>query len=457
MIFLFLPNQLYQQESKTIFKKFDKVFVVEEPCFFYDPKYKPFKPSKIKLAYLRTCMKQFFDYLPVENKQYIEYNKVNDYGFLENQTVTLFDPNDHDIIKKFNDLDIKYKLLDSPNFVLSKSSDLDEYHKKSKTISFRGFFTFAKNRLDIFKDIDNKDVYNRKSIPPGMKIPKINHMKKHPYHTDAVSYIEKNFKDHRGTCESLFLYPTNSKEAYRSFSDFLETRLEHFGDYQDAIKKDEGILFHSNISAALNIGLLDPKKILKITLDFCKTKGKRISINNIEGFIRQIIGWREYMRYLYVFRNDEMIKSNAAKNNKRLTDVWFEGNTGILPFDKEYSKALNTGYAHHIVRLMIFLNLLILNETRPVDIYKWFMEIVCIDAYSWVMIPNIYAMGYFYRKAMSRPYLCSSKYIVKMSDYRPDDGEWDRSWDRTWDDMYHKFIEKKPKEYLMFYKNVSAK
>jgi deoxyribodipyrimidine photolyase-like uncharacterized protein len=73
------------------------------------------------------------------------------------------------------------------------------------------------------------------------------------------------------------------------------------------------------------------------------------------------------------------------------------------------------------------------------------------------MIPNIYAMGYFYRKAMSRPYLCSSKYIVKMSDYRPDDGEWDRSWDRTWDDMYHKFIEKKPKEYLMFYKNVSAK
>lgn len=250
-----------------------------------------------------------------------------------------------------------------------------------------------------------------------------------------------------GTCENVSMYPTTSVEAYASFKHFLRTRLTKFGEYQDAIKHDEVLLFHSGISSSLNVGLLDPRKVLKMTIEYYQNNKEKISENNFEGFMRQIVGWREYMRYLYMFRYDSMISSNVARNNKRLSNIWFEGKTGIDPFDKEFLKCIDIGYAHHIVRLMVFMNIMILHEIRPDDIYKWFMEVVCIDAYSWVMIPNIYGMGHFYKGATTRPYLSSSNYILKMSDYNKN-GKWEKSWDI----LFREFVAKKPKEYTGFYK-----
>jgi deoxyribodipyrimidine photolyase-related protein len=141
-----------------------------------------------------------------------------------------------------------------------------------------------------------------------------------------------------------------------------------------------------------------------------------------------------------------MINSNLPNNNNKMPDKWYS-KIDLSIYDNELNKALKTGYSHHIIRLMIFLNFFILNEINPIDIYKWFMTVISIDAYDWVMSSNIFAMGYFYNKAMTRPYLCSSKYIIKMSNYKPD-GIWDVKLDKLFKD----FVYNKPKEYVFYYK-----
>jgi deoxyribodipyrimidine photolyase-related protein len=198
----------------------------------------------------------------------------------------------------------------------------------------------------------------------------------------------------------------------------------------------------------LNIGLLCPKKIIHLTIQYYLRKRGTIKDNNFEGFIRQIIGWREYMRYLYEYQYDSLIKSNLPLNTKSFDD-WkplYNGTTGIYPLDAEIKKAVKYGYSHHIVRLMVFLNYFILSEITPEMIYRWFMEVVSIDAYEWVMIPNIYGMGYFSNKFMSKPYISSSNYILKMSNYKKNN-----SWENTWNNLYREFVSSKPKAYLQMH------
>jgi len=218
--------------------------------------------------------------------------------------------------------------------------------------------------------------------------------------------------------------------------------------------KDDIFMYHSVISPMLNIGLLDPKKIINLTLEYYQKNKSDIPIASLEGYIRQIAGWREFQRSLYVFKYKDIVQSNSPNNNRKFKDIakWYNGETGIAPVDNEIKKAMNYGYSHHIVRLMIFMNFFILLEIEPYEIYKWFMEVVSIDAYSWVMIPNIYSMGYFYTKAMTKPYISSSNYILKMSNYKKDG-----YWEVVWDALYHNFIEQKPPTYTFFYKRTMKK
>jgi deoxyribodipyrimidine photolyase-related protein len=155
------------------------------------------------------------------------------------------------------------------------------------------------------------------------------------------------------------------------------------------------------------------------------------------------------MQSLYIHHHESLITSNTPKNYNKFRDpaVWYTGETGILPIDEEIKKAQKYGYSHHIVRLMILLNFFILCELHPYEIYKWFMEVVSIDAYSWVMESNIYAMGYFNPKVMTKPYLSTSNYVLKMTNYKRDG-----HWDKLWDALYHDFVSTKPKEYTFFYK-----
>jgi deoxyribodipyrimidine photolyase-related protein len=423
MIFLILPNQLFEQT--ILLKSYKIIYLIEEPHYFSS---NDIKPNKIKIAYLRSCMKFYYDKLKKEgfNVVYIDYEKLNNYDFLKKDICYSYDINDFKLREKYKKLNIKINELETPMFIMTKK-DLDSYDRK--TPSHSSFYEFAKNKLGLLEGVKNQDVYNRSNPKTEIKInSNLSYINKSTfnYYKEGIEYSQRPiFKNSVGnpTLEIIKYYPINSKDALQAYYYFLDNNLENFGLYQDVIRSDNPFNYHSIISPMLNNGLLTPLKLVEI---YKKYKNK-VSLSSYEGFIRQIIGWREYMRYLYNYKYEEFIHSNNHHNNNSIDKSWYSGNTGLSLLDNEIKKAILFGYAHHIIRLMVFLNYLLLSEIKPSDIYKWFMEVVSIDAYDWVMIPNIYSMGYFSSIGMKRPYLSSSNYLLKMSNYKKD-GKWDIDW-----------------------------
>jgi deoxyribodipyrimidine photolyase-related protein len=468
-VFVIFPTQLY--DNLEAIKKINPnyVFLVEEPIYFYDEEWKPFKPHKIKVAYLRACMKYYYDNtlkkaFPRRCK-YIEYDTIiNDgYLFLERRKaideVCFYDPNDVELSKKLEKLQMSVKfdtrVLEPLDLLLPKAT-LQEYFSKlgSKTPKHASFYDFVKDKLDVLHNVKNLDSMNR-SPPPKTEpnVYKFTPSKKTlTYYKEAINYTNKHFADHYGECELLKTYPISENDAKASFQEFLHKSLANFGKYEDAVMKDDPFMYHSVISPLMNVGILSPMYVLQETLAYYESNNnqdKSIPLSSLEGFIRQVIGWRFFMQSLYMYKHDELIVANLPNNTLTFKDesAWYNGTTGIVPIDEEIKKIKTYGYAHHIVRLMMLMNFFILCNVHPYEIYRWFMEVVSMDAYSWVMISNIYAMGYFYPKVMSKPYISTSNYIVKMTNYKKD-----AYWDKVWDGLYHKFLKDKPSSYTFFYK-----
>jgi len=427
-IFIILPNQLFQETLEHLKKNnYDEIWIIEEPHYFSTSH---IKPNKIKIAYLRACMRYYYDNLKKECYKVI-YKEYENVKLSSKDKYYSFELTDHKLKEKYEKEGIIINEIDTPMFIL-KREDLDIYNKR-KTISHASFYEFTKNKIGILEGIKNQDIYNRNNPHIEVPINNINFINKSniKYYEEAIKYVNK-FKNHIGnpTLETLGIYPITSKDAYDYYENYIKNNLNKFGLFQDVIQSSNPFMYHSIISPMLNNGLLIPIKLIKII----KKYEKKIEINNYEGFIRQIIGWREYMRYLYLFKYKELL-ANSFGNNKRLGKEWYSGTTGLYIIDNEISKAITYGYSHHIIRLMIFLNFMIINEIIPEDIYKWFMEVISIDAYDWVMISNIYSMGYFSKIGMKRPYLSSSNYIIKMSNYKKDG-----KWDIIWDDKFRNFV-----------------
>ena len=156
--------------------------------------------------------------------------------------------------------------------------------------------------------------------------------------------------------------------------------------------RGEYFLFHNALSSSINIGLLTPDLVVERALHHAQEKN--ISLNSLEGFIRQVIGWREFIRGIYREDSETQVQKNYWEHDKQLTDSWYSGETGILPLDDCIIGAHKTGYSHHIPRLIVICNLMTLSGVSPHQIYKWFMEMY-IDSTEWVMIPNVYGMATF--------------------------------------------------------------
>jgi len=232
-----------------------------------------------------------------------------------------------------------------------------------------------------------------------------------------------------------FNFPTSHSMAMESFENFLENKLELFGPYEDAIPKTNSKLFHSVLTPYLNIGLISPKQVVDLTLE--KSMQSSIPINSLEGFIRQIIGWREFIRGIYQECGARQRTNNFWGFTKKLPDSFYHGGTGLDPVDFVIKKSCDEAYAHHIERLMIMGNIFCLLRINPDDVYKWFMEYY-IDAYDWVMVPNVYGMSQFADGGLmsTKPYISGSNYILKMSDYQKG------NWTKIWDALYWDFIRK---------------
>ena len=415
MNFLILPNQLF---DKKYLDKENNYYIWEHPHYFLSYNF-----NKKKLMLHRASLQYYFDYLKKAkfNVKYFTYKqdpKLKDYY--------LFDPIDKPERLKLKG---KFTLLDSPNFLLSHE-DQEAYRKKTNKFLFNNFYMWSKKRLDILPGVKSQDKNNRKRLPKGKKIPSLPTNKSDDkYINEAKKYVEKNFKDNYGNTDN-FIYPISHTTAKKWLKNFVDKRFKEFGDYEDFMDKSNGYLFHSVLSSIINIGILNPKEIVEYIHKFYD----EIPLNSYEGYIRQLF-WREYQRYCYYYY--DFLSTDYFGNKKKLTKAWYTGETGIPIIDDSIKFGFDTGYLHHIYRLMVIGNYMNLSGISPKEGFKWFMEFSC-DSYEWVMHQNVYDMVFFVSggATMRRPYVSSSNYIIKMSNYKK--GEWSEDWNK----LYKEFLKK---------------
>ena len=218
--------------------------------------------------------------------------------------------------------------------------------------------------------------------------------------------------------ETYFEYPISRTQALAQLNYFCEHLLVHFGDYQDAMHTDQVFLYHSKLSFAMNTKMISPKEIVETALATYRKREPEIAISQVEGFIRQIIGWREYMRGMYWMLMPNYKKENFLNNQNKLPDFFWTGKTKMNCLKNAIHNSLDNGYTHHIQRLMITGNFALLTQIDPAEIDAWYLGIY-VDAVEWVQLPNTRGMSQFADggKIATKPYVSSGSYIGKMSNY----------------------------------------
>jgi deoxyribodipyrimidine photolyase-related protein len=449
-IFLIFPTQLFK--DTTSLKEADQVYLIEEPAYFTRYKF-----HKLKLAFHRASMQSYNDYLK-SKKFKVSYYEFNDNYLkdLKGSDVLFYDPVDHKLLKLLESNQKKYNyktdLLETPEFITTYE-DLEAYNKIQGNKKFThdsSFYRWQRNRLDLLTPIGSKyklsyDDENRVSFPDNQKEVFNPRNQSGSYIAEAQKYVNKHFKDNWGDLDN-FIYPIDHKGAESWLNNFIKDRLKQFGKYEDAIHSTINFGYHSVLSPLLNIGLLTDQDIIDKLLE---VKSK-IPINSFEGYLRQVIGWKQSMRYLYEFHFDKFHNKNFLNHTTKISRKFWEATTGIPPIDDCIKKVQQFGYLHHIERLMVVGQFFLLTLTKPSDVFDWFISLVSMDSYEWVMYPNIYGMIMYADGGfmMSRPYLSSSAYIKKMSNYKKNettvklkDGN-EYKWYDIWDALYYNLIHK---------------
>lgn len=413
---LILPHQLFNIKYLKKYKN-NEILIYEHPQYFTKYNF-----NKKKLILHRASMKYYYDYL-IKNcfiVKYLEYNEK-----LPDKEYIYFDPIDK--------IKIKGEMIETPNFILNKEI-YDKYRLKTDKFIFNNFYMWSKKELDLYPTLKSKDKLNRKKLGKDIIIPNIPTNKTdQKYITNAIKYVEKHFPNNYGNTDN-FIYPISHKTANKWLLDFFKNKLNDFGPYQDYVKQGEYYMFHSLLSSSINIGLLNPTEII----NKLKKYKSKVIINSFEGYLRQLF-WREYQRYTFIYVNWN--KNNYFGNKGILDKKWYNGTLGIPPIDDLIKSGFNTGYIHHIGRLMFVGNYMNLSGISPNEGVKWFMEFA-IDSYEWVMQQNVRDMVFFETGGitMRKPYASSSNYILKMSDYKK--GKWCDKWNK----LYKLFIKKNKKK-----------
>ncbi len=337
-------------------------------------------------------------------------------------------------------LGLRLEMLPNPGF-LNSAEENQDYRAGKKRWFMADFYKWQRQRMNILMDGDQPaggqwsyDEENRKKVPKKLlsAIPEILSIKRDDIDYQAKEYVQQRFSHHPGNINQLY-YPTSHQSARRWLKHFLANRFEQFGDYEDSIVEGESWLWHSVLTPSINIGLLTPGEVVEATIDFAKKN--EVPLNSLEGFLRQVIGWREFMRATYEDLGVPMRTTNYWQHRRPMPKCFFDGTTGIAPIDDTIRRILATGYCHHIERLMVLGGFMFLCEIDPDDIYRWFMEMF-VDSYDWVMVPNVYAMSQNADGGTitTKPYFSGSSYIRKMSHYKHG------PWCEIWDGLYWRWI-----------------
>jgi deoxyribodipyrimidine photolyase-related protein len=331
-------------------------------------------------------------------------------------------------------LGLKLRFHDTPMF-LSPPEMLEEEFGGSRRPFMARFYERQRKRMGLLLDAEGSplggkwshDAQNRKPMPrKGLAVPPDPSAAVTAETREAILYVRARFPDTHGSGREL-AYPVSHAAAERWFEEFLGQRLQLFGDYEDAISHRERVLFHSVLTPMLNTGLLTPGKIIARTLEFAGEN--KVPFHCLEGFVRQIAGWREFVRGAYEHVGVPCRNGNFwGFEDKAIPEAFYTASTGIEPIDLVIRRVLDHGWCHHIERLMILGNFMLLCGFHPRRVYEWFMELF-VDAYDWVMVPNVFGMSQFADGGIftTKPYISGSNYVRKMSDFPK--GEWCAIWD----------------------------
>jgi len=457
---LVFPSQLFQR-APILDCAIDLLLLLEDELFFADDIYR-LHFHKQKLAYHRSCIDHYILQLadigqPAEKIGYdatesclsrvialiVERKPKFDLQQLE---LICYRPSDFILEKRLNRLvdqqGCSIQWIDNPSF-LNTEEDNRVWRSNHKRWFMADFYKDQRRRLDLLLQDGQPvggqwsfDHDNRKKITKAAvkDIPELAYAKNDAIDRQAVQSIEQQFEGHYGRLDEI-IYPTTHEAAENWLNDFLVQRFAKFGEYEDAIVPDQTWLYHSVLSPMLNTGLLTPNEVVSAALSYAKAHA--VALNSIEGFIRQIIGWREFIRATYDESSVFMRNQNVWHHHRAMPTAFYDATTGIVPVDNCIERVMDTAYCHHIERLMVLGGFMFLCEIDPEDIYRWFMEFF-IDAYDWVMVPNIFCMsqnaaGNF---MTSKPYFSGSNYILKMSNYPKGD------WCQIWDGLFWRWIDK---------------
>ena len=449
---IIFPHQLF--EDNPCIDKHRRVFIVEDDLFFT---YQPF--HKMKLIMHRASMKFYADFLM--NKGYkVTYVDASDYQNLpqffkrcfdgeEVKKVYFVDPVDFLLSKRIEKAaklaNLNLEKYESPLFLNTLSLNDDHLGPEKEHYRMGDFYKKQRLHFDILVQ-NNKpiggawsfDKENRKSLPKSYTASFPNFPAKNHYVTRAKEYVEKHFSNHPGSTEH-FLFPITFDDARELLENFLNFRFHDFGPYQDALSDSQPFLNHSMLSTAMNIGLLPPSFVVDRALEYAAEN--EIPLSSLEGFIRQVIGWREFVRAMYERHGVKARTTNFWKHSRKMSALHF---SQIQPLQAAHEKALKYGYTHHIERLMVLGNFFLLSEIDPDEVYNYFMTYY-MDAYDWVMVPNVYGMSQFADGGLlaTKPYISSSRYLQKMGAKK------DPEWNAIWDGLYWRFLYK----HLEFFKS----
>ena len=489
ILLILFPTQLFESEYLAkIFKyteddikiKSQHICLWEHPYFF-----NKFPYHKMKLIFHRASSQWYWEELPSKYKKfYVEWDKKE--SIIQNYIQThqidqirFFNPIEKELIQMIMENKIinqVEKLVFPSPYFLNSSNHLTNQEIADKLGGLRHDLFYKSQRIKyniMVKKSGEKfipdgstwsfDTENRKPFEKGQLEPanlKFSSKKRNHYLTEAVEYVEKNFSKHYGLIDlSQFVYPINRTESIEWLKYFVSHRLENFGKYEDAMSSKIKFGFHSVLSPLTNVGLITPLDIIE------HVKGYKKNIASKEGFIRQVIGWREYCYFTYDLYKRELETSSIYRTNKHPipSKVW-AGKTQIPPIDNILKNLTSNGYSHHIERLMGIGNFLILIDTDIKEIYNWF-QTMYIDAYDVFMVPNVYGMlgyGKLSEKShmMTRPYFASSNYLMKMSDYKSEEcveiGGKKYKWDEIMDALYWTLVSTYSKEFESIYSTASG-
>ena len=450
-LFLILGNQLFPHKHLRKYKD-STIFMCEsfDLCTFQ-------KHHKLKLILFLSSMRSYADelkknkfkvnYIDLKKDFKISYEKKLENFIKKNKFEELisFEIEDKFFEKKISTLckknKIKLTFIQSPMFLNSRD-EFKNYLSKTKKPFMANFYKIARAKTDILME-NNKpkggkwsfDEDNRKKLPKDIKIPEMIKVKETKHTKVLKKEIDKIFKNHPGEVDNFWL-PTTYDDAVKWLDYFIIKKFNLFGDYEDAVDTNNNFLFHSVLSPMINLGLLTPDLIIERV----RKVENKIKINSYEGYIRQIIGWREFIRGIYQNYDQQLEENNFFQHKNSLTKKWYDGTTGLDPLDHSIKNAQKYGYTHHIERLMVLCNIMNLCEIKPNEVYNWFMEMF-VDSSDWVMSPNVYGMGLFSDGGIfsTKPYICGSSYFMKMMNFKRG------NWNDIMDGLYWRFINKNRK------------